>query len=358
MSRPDHQQHANTSQQVAATVYSVPQDFSKSQVTECGNMNELTEHFRRIELQRWRLAFSTDRSVRLPAWLGSAWRGLFGHALADAVCTCSRKLTGHCSLKSSCPYLELFEPRSRSKESILHTHQSAPAPYVLRGSGGGETGAGHTLDVSLTLFGQARRHAGLALRALMLGATQGIGREAVPLKPTGLAEIDLLGVAQEVSLDEIPHVADEGATPIEHLPPWPGQVALEFTAPLRMRLRNRYIGPADLSFGDLFAQLLRRASLLRDFHCAPRDDEHGLDFRAWVALARDLDFSASRLEWHDLARHSSRQGRKVPMGGLVGDVVIAGNDFEPFWPLVWLGQHLGVGKGATMGLGQYRCKPC
>lgn len=318
-------------------------------------MNELTEHFRSIELQRWRMSFRSDRSGWLPSWLGSAWRGLFGHALADAVCSCDRKLSRHCPLESTCPYIELFEPRLRSSKSILQPHQSPPAPYLLRGSEGGPLEAGHQLDVSLTLFGRARRHAGLALRALVLGAAQGIGREAVPLQPTGLAAIDPAGVEQEVGLDEIPRESDKRAAPLELLPSWPGRVALEFTAPLRMRLRNRYVGSDGLSFGDLFAQLLRRASLLRDFHCAPPDNETSLDFRAWVALARELDFSTRRLDWHDLARHSSRQGRKVPMGGLVGEVVIAGNDFEPFWPLIWLGQHLGVGKGATMGLGQYRC---
>lgn len=320
-------------------------------------MNELTEHFRSIELQRWRLAFRTDRSGRLPPWLGSAWRGLLGHALADAVCTCDRKLSGHCSLESTCPYIELFEPRFCSSESILQPHQSAPAPYLLRGSEGGRLGAGQQLDVSLTLFGRARRHAGLALQALALGATQGIGRAAVPLKPTGLAEVDLLEVTRELSLAEVYRGASEPTLPLEHLPPWPGRIALEFTAPVRIRLRNRYIGPDELAFGDLFAQLLRRASLLRDFHCTPPGDESKLDFRAWAALARELEFSGIRLDWHDLARHSSRQGRKVPMGGITGRVVISGKAFEPFWPLIWLGQYLGVGKGTTMGLGQYRCTP-
>jgi len=318
-------------------------------------MNELTEHFRSIELQRWRMAFRTERPGRLPNWLGSAWRGLFGHALADALCTCDRKRSGHCPLESTCPYIELFEPKFRSEESILQSHQSAPAPYLLRASKGGPLGAGHQLNVSLTLFGRARRHAGLALRALALGAARGIGREALPLKPIGLAEIDPLGVARELTLAEICHEGNEPAVPLEHLPLWPNRIAIEFTAPLRMRLRNRYIAPDELTFGDLFSQLLRRASLLRDFHCTPPGNQASLDFRAWVALARKLAFSGTRLNWHDLARHSSRQGRKVPMGGLIGRVVLAGDDFEPFWPLIWLGQYLGVGKGTTMGLGQYRC---
>jgi CRISPR/Cas system endoribonuclease Cas6 (RAMP superfamily) len=43
------------------------------------------------------------------------------------------------------------------------------------------------------------------------------------------------------------------------------------------------------------------------------------------------------------------------LGGAVGSWTLAG-DLAPFWPLLYLGQWLHVGKSATFGLGRYRLK--
>lgn len=319
-------------------------------------MNELAAYCSPLELVRWHLQFRAGSAGLLPAWLGSTWRGLFGHALRDAVCQCDRRDANTCALKATCPYIALFEPRNGSIDTLLHPAQAAPAPFMLCPAAGGNIEADQILEVTLTLFGKARRHSGLVIRALIMGAMQGIGRERLPLQPDGLVVLDADGQTHDITLSELDDGHVPRIIPISTTPPWPGKARLHFTSPLRMRLRNRYIGPEELRFGDLVAQLLRRASLLRDFHCHHDAVEPELDFRAWVEHARALDFVETRLTWQDLARQSSRQQRRVPMGGVIGECVIAGDEFEPYWPLLWLGQWLGAGKGTTMGLGQYQCE--
>jgi hypothetical protein len=57
-----------------------------------------------------------------------------------------------------------------------------------------------------------------------------------------------------------------------------------------------------------------------------------------------------RLAWRELFRASGRHGRLLPMGGLVGEVVLEG-DLAPLLPwLVW-GTLVHVGKDAAMGNG-------
>ncbi|MEZ5581405.1 MAG: CRISPR system precrRNA processing endoribonuclease RAMP protein Cas6 [Candidatus Competibacteraceae bacterium] len=41
-------------------------------------------------------------------------------------------------------------------------------------------------------------------------------------------------------------------------------------------------------------------------------------------------------------------------GGIIGELTLTGDKLAPFWPYLWLGQWTHVGKGAVMGLGQYR----
>jgi CRISPR/Cas system endoribonuclease Cas6 (RAMP superfamily) len=53
----------------------------------------------------------------------------------------------------------------------------------------------------------------------------------------------------------------------------------------------------------------------------------------------------------DYSRYSSRQHKKVPMGGLTGTAVLGASET---WCLPWLqaASLIHVGKGASMGLGK------
>jgi hypothetical protein len=41
------------------------------------------------------------------------------------------------------------------------------------------------------------------------------------------------------------------------------------------------------------------------------------------------------------------------MGGLLGEIALAGAGLEPFWPYLWLGQYVHTGAATSMGLGRY-----
>ena len=64
--------------------------------------------------------------------------------------------------------------------------------------------------------------------------------------------------------------------------------------------------------------------------------------------------AAAPLRWHEWTRYSSRQDALLQMGGLLGEITVAGADLSPFWPYLWLGQWTHAGKGTSMGLGKYR----
>jgi CRISPR/Cas system endoribonuclease Cas6 (RAMP superfamily) len=59
------------------------------------------------------------------------------------------------------------------------------------------------------------------------------------------------------------------------------------------------------------------------------------------------------LRWHEWSRYSSRQQTKVQMGGLMGSFALPVDALADFWPWLWLGQWVQVGKGTVMGMGEY-----
>jgi hypothetical protein len=62
------------------------------------------------------------------------------------------------------------------------------------------------------------------------------------------------------------------------------------------------------------------------------------------------------LRWSEWTRFSSRQNTTMQMGGLVGAIALEGSGLAAFWPALWLGQWVHVGKGTSFGLGKYRLR--
>ena len=110
----------------------------------------------------------------------------------------------------------------------------------------------------------------------------------------------------------------------------------------------------NFSFADLFGNVLRRLSLLQSFHT---DQALEADFRGLSQAARVVPLREKNLRWEEQARHSSRQNADMSLGGLVGEIRLAGNELADFWPYLWLGQYTHAGRATTLGLGRYRIRP-
>jgi hypothetical protein len=123
--------------------------------------------------------------------------------------------------------------------------------------------------------------------------------------------------------------------------------------PTRLVEGKHLVKPEGFSFRTLLARLLERLSALygRYGNAPPSYDAPAL-----LRMAMGIRVAGRQLTWRELFRASGRHGRMVPMSGLVGSVVLAG-DLEPYLPwLVW-GSLTHVGKDAAMGNGRLRLEP-
>ncbi|MBI3892771.1 MAG: CRISPR system precrRNA processing endoribonuclease RAMP protein Cas6 [Candidatus Wallbacteria bacterium] len=76
------------------------------------------------------------------------------------------------------------------------------------------------------------------------------------------------------------------------------------------------------------------------------------DSRALRNAVSEVESDTSRLEWVDWDRVSNRQGRHVPMGGVIGDALYRGAPAECL-PWLMAGQWTLAGKATVFGMGRY-----
>jgi hypothetical protein len=127
----------------------------------------------------------------------------------------------------------------------------------------------------------------------------------------------------------------------------PSALRLALRSPTRLVEAGRLVKPEGFRLRTLLARLLERLDALGARYGA---GPTGLDPAALLRQAEGVRLVERRLVWRDLFRASGRHGRLLPMGGLVGEVVLEG-DLAPLLPwLVW-GTLVHVGKDAAMGNG-------
>ena len=300
-----------------------------------------------LEIGRYRFTFQADEPIQMAHFPGSAWRGALGHALRRAACVTRQKDCPACLLYRSCAYAWIFETPPPPDSAKMRRYPHAPHPFILEAPyADGE----HTYSLGLHLVGQANRHLGLLIHALTQAAEHGVARNSL-----SLVQVEQQ-TGQQVEGESWQTIFTAGGAltalpnrPIA-FPPAPPAVQIELLTALRLKHHDKIVSPNTFTFYDLFANLLRRVSMLSYFH---GDTPLETDFAGLTEAARAIPVEAnlSRQTQH---RYSSRQGQAMEFDGLIGSFTIRDVDLAPFWPYLWLGQWLHAGHNATMGLGQYR----
>lgn len=307
-----------------------------------------------LRIERFRFACRARDEIHLRAYGGSALRGVLGHALKRAVCVVRVPTCPSCLLYRSCVYSYVFETPPPAGAQRLRKYPAAPHPFVVAPgfAPGRAVAAGAPFDVDVTLVGRAVDHAPYVAHAFRAAGADGLGPRR------GRFEVERIDQCVDHGDDRWTPVWRGGVfappqrTAIPPPPPIAARgVTLRFETPLRLQRDDRPVGPDELAFHDLFRQLLRRISLLAYFHGGTPLQT---DFAHLSRSSRDVEIRRRDLRWCDWSRQSSRQQRRVPMGGVLGRIAVDGAALAPYWPYLWFGQWTHAGKGASMGLGRYR----
>lgn len=308
----------------------------------------VSELFGVLPVLKFRCHVRIGADARLPGYMGSSWRGMLGWEVTRLICPFSRKpVCRECGIRTHCPYFLLLE-----QKSSLPGLRESPRGYVIYAPVSGERGR---LVLDVTLFGRQTRFLPVVVQALFRGQRSGLGAGRHPYEIMFWEEV--LPDGELLPLPPSP----EGCAMIKgphRLGEWlcregepAGDLPVRLVTPVRLRKKGKYLGSGEMDWPFFFGGLVRRLEALLCLF----DDGEPLGRELWMALQEGFRGASERirddLRWHDYARYSNRQRRKVPMGGLVGDVLV--RDASPWFREWWRAAELvHVGKGTSMGLGK------
>lgn len=298
----------------------------------------------RWPVARYRFVFEVKRSMTLPEYAGSAFRGAFGHALRRTACMTRMPECVSCPLYRSCAYTSIFETPAPSAHA-LQAFSRIPNPYVLEAPDFGPAvlSPGDSLTFSMVLFGRARHQLALIIFALKRAFEREVCKGSAVLK----------GVYHEgrepalIYSEAQPMIEPHEQSIVLQRPCGAKDVAIRWDTQLRLQKNGKAYGPKDIEPAPFFNALVRRAGLLSEFHAEKAE----IDFHALAALAKGVRASSS-LQWQNWRRYSSRQQQGMFLGGVVGSWTF--HDLpEALQAFLELGTWIHVGKNATFGLGRY-----
>lgn len=300
------------------------------------------------------------QGLDLPPFYGSTLRGAFGGAFKQIACANPvRKVCHGCALEQSCPYSYVFETPPPQEEGRYKGYADIPRPFMFfpRLADRSTYAPGERLNIDLRLFGRGNDYLPYFVLAFIKMGERGLGALRKPFRLVRVQGVNPLSrVEQIIYVSEKNQVQEPksiltGTMLFAHLPQTAQRIKVDFMTPIRLKEEGRLV--TTIEFQHLARSLMRRASALMQAHHSSglELDYTGLAGRSHL-VRRVQDYT----QWYDIERYSQRQGGKMLLGGVVGEVTYEGTSGEEnlteFLPLLEFGRWAGVGKNNVFGLGQ------
>lgn len=325
-------------------------------MTQSAVNKDVSEILSPFSFSAFRLIIRAEEPLYLPAYKGSALRGAFGHTLRRVICLERNRDCHECSFADRCIYSYIFENRVPRDDAFLRNKDRAANPYIIRPplDVREEFAAGEELAFELILIGKAIEYLPYFVFAFAemgkTGLGRGRGRFALSRMEITAPDRSLTPVYLEQ--DQMLRYEGQKITCRDLLQSSPPQEKYTFRFLTRLELKEKSKYP-EIRFGVLFRALLRRIATLAHLHCGI--DCSGIDFAGLSHGADRVKTVSSNLSWEYAERYSNRQKRRMPFGGLIGDITFEG-ELEPFRPFILLGEWIHAGKKTAFGLGRYELR--
>ncbi len=288
------------------------------------------------------ITIQAQQAIEWPHYSGSTLRGAFGRALRHAACITRKPDCKGCPLRKNCTYGVVFDPEAPVNRIHPSFQDGLPLYWLEPPSlGAAKLKPGQTISFKLVLMAAATKEAGFI---------ENILKAAVEAELIDKGCFKLVQIQKQAS--EVPLIDGQLLYPDATNDAAGGTVVLRFQTPLRLQVAGKPIfTPSALS-----AELLFRAMIRRYLQWCQVSGLGAVNFQGLQLAAKACEADTSNLHWHDISRHSGQQNRTIPLGGLIGQLVLRGprTALQALYPLLSFGQTLHIGKEVMVGLGQYQ----
>lgn len=289
----------------------------------------------------------------LPENKGSTFRGSFGHAFKNVVCSFREKECKECMLKDKCVYCYVFETIPPKNSEIMTKYTNAPHPFIFDTDidKNREFNKGEIFKFNITLIGKAVDILPYFIYSFRKMGETGIGKEKsrfILKKTFSVFENNERLVYQDIDKtfnNEPIEIKKDDI--FDSLKFNNNKIKIKYITPVRVKYNGKYT--ENLDFHILIRNLLRRLSLISYFHL---DEKMNVDFKGIISDSEKVRIISSDLKWTDWTRYSNRQKTKMKLGGVVGEAIYEGR-LEPFKEILKLGEFIHIGHGASFGNGKY-----
>ncbi len=288
----------------------------------------------------------------LPDYAGSMLRGVYGNSLRRISCMTGQKKCDNCSIITTCPYPELFDPVG-DMTHIGRNVKSIPAPYVIQAPdwGSKELKKGDELSFNIRMFGVSAHRVPFVFQAWRQALYHGIGRKPNRVSAT---------ISNIYHLETGQNLFDDDGNFIQHTPSIPkididnhhtSNITIEFETPYRSQIQGNPIFVDDITPRRLITDIVRRVSLLTNFYGDSSDIENW-QVDTWLTMS-DTIKNTKELYWQDWKRYSNRQRRSMRLGGLMGKWYWEDVPAE-IVAILKIGSIIHVGKQTVFGFGHMK----
>ena len=302
---------------------------------------------------KYKFCCCLDNTANLPAYKGSTFRGILGHALKKVVCALKQQDCDQCLLQQSCLYSLVFEtPQSTTKKNNPR-FPTPPHPFVIEPPLTSQTHypEGSYFKSNLLLFGEYNSKLPYFIYAFDCMGKIGIGkringkRGKFTLKKV-LYDDQLIYKSNEHKVKMPDALQSLSFIDLNNISGEKKRIKLELHTPLRLKFRNHL--QAELPFHIFVRAMLRRISSLFFYY---GNGEPSFDYKNLIHEANQIQIVDSSLKWFDWRRYSNRQDQALLMGGITGSIVYEGN-MAKYLPLIEVSSKIHLGKQSTFGLGK------
>jgi hypothetical protein len=262
-----------------------------------------------------------------PVRPGFLVHSLLGMGLRAVACPLQPRCEGSCRRLGECAYGRLLEPQPARSGLPLSGVARAPVPLAIDAPWGFHQ-PGEPLRFTVVLLGAAAALRDLVAEAISVGFAKGIG--------PGLHPVSVAALGWRDRRAAVPGGGGSGERRL--------RVAL--LSPLRLVRDKRELATFDL--GSLVRDVGFRLAVWGHYH---QGMEWPAPWRFLLEDAQDVRVAYSDVRLVSFHRYSGRQGRAIPLKGLLGTVVLAGVSPD-LALLLRAGEVCGIGKGASIGLGR------